>query len=381
MQVQDSNVSFALRSNFHLDFFLAQGGLWYSMEDAWGPVIGKFINELYDHLTVNEKVVELVAEQRYYEACEQWQKVEKRAYFESFRLIAATEKQKLQAKYQQTTKELKQNLEAHYSGELETWRVQGDWKWKNHILSAKNTSSDNFYMIAGENPLEDYVLQFEVKDVQNQFSAVFHWNKNFSSAPNYKAISFSGNKKQQGQWIPLKFKVHKNRISYWYGLKHYVVRSSASSGLFGFYLAPDSRLQIRNLRLTVEKKASAEFEQPVIYIQSKDSTDPVFAKEKTNYTFTVKNEGKKQATGVTLTVSLPKDVNFISASGAKYAIKNDKVIFDPVIIQPNKTLKCVIHTSPQKAGSHLVLAEIEFNELQGKIVVTERTHVIPSEER
>ncbi len=83
------------------------------------------------------------------------------------------------------------------------------------------------------------------------------------------------------------------------------------------------------------------------------------------------------ATGVTLSVSLPKGSKFVSATGAKYTTDKGKIVFSPVVVQPNKTLQCKLQVSMENPGSKIAIAAIKFNELQGKIVVTERTHVLP----
>lgn len=375
--LQAGNATLALRTNFNFDFYMAQGLLWLQMQDVWGPVVSKYLDELDDHLRVNEKVVNLVQEQRVYAAYRAWEALEKRAHFESFRLIAQNEKQHLQDKYTKVAKELTADLQKSFAGELSAWRVVGDWKWQNGELSATNDSQDVFSAIVGENPLEDYVVQLEVKDIKQHFDVFFHRNEKFDGSTSYEKITFYERKEQHGKWIPLKFKIHKNRISYWYGLKHHVLYANANSGLFGFHLPANGQVRIRNLRLQVEKQITPKYEQPIVHIQAADTVDPVFQNENTQYLFTVKNEGNKQITNVYVKVTLPADMRLVSASGAKYQVeKNQEVLFGPTVIGPNNTLKCKLDVKVLSAGSFTVPATITFDNLQGKIVVTERTHIL-----
>ncbi|WP_372366131.1 hypothetical protein [Candidatus Uabimicrobium sp. HlEnr_7] len=376
-EAESEQATFSLRTNFNFDFYVAQGLLWLQLRDVWGPVTSKFFKELDQHLRVNEKVVELVSKNRFYAAYRKWESLEKTAHFESFRLIAKNEKLKLKEKYNGATSQLVNRLQKSFNGALAGWHVTGDWKWQNEELFAKNESPDTFSAVIGENALEDYVIHLEVKDIKSNFQIFFHWNERFNGSPTYKSISFQERKEQQGKWIPLKFKIHKNRISYWYGLKHYVVNANATSGLFGIHLPANSQVRIRNLRLQVEKQIQPEYEEPIVYIQANDTVDPVFQNENTQYFFTVKNQGNKQITNAHLQVDLPESMQFVSASGATYkVIKNRSIVFGPAVIQPNKTLKCKLNVKLLISGSFNVPATITFDDLQGKIVVTERTHVL-----
>ncbi|BBM83966.1 hypothetical protein [Candidatus Uabimicrobium amorphum] len=375
--LESGNATFALRTNFNFDFYMAQGLLWLQMSDVWGPVVSKYLDELDDYLLVNEEVVKLVKQQRFYAAYRMWESFAKRARFESFRLIARKENQGLREKYTKITKELTANLQKSFRGELAAWRVVGDWKWGKGELSATNESQDTFSLIIGENPLEDYVIHLEVKDIKDRLDVFFHWNESFDGSASYKKVSFYERKEQSGKWIPLKFKVHKDRISYWYGLKHHVIYANATSGLFGFHLPSDAKVRIRNLRLQVEKQVTPKYEQPVVYIQANDTVDPVFQNENTQYLFVVKNQGNKQITNAHVKITLPSSMRLISASGAKYSVrKNQEILFGPTVIGPNKALKCKLNVKVVSAGSFTVPATITFDNLQGKIVVTERTHVL-----
>ena len=70
-------------------------------------------------------------------------------------------------------------------------------------------------------------------------------------------------------------------------------------------------------------------------------------------------------------------MRLVSASGAKYQVeKNQEVLFGPTVIGPNNTLKCKLDVKVLSAGSFTVPATITFDNLQGKIVVTERTHIL-----
>ena len=379
MEEEKGELIFSFKSNFTPEIPLLATGLSFSIRQLQGSALTRFVLELNRNLTINKYVVKkLTPQKRYYEAYQLWSNFGNQAYYEFYRMVAKRRAQEFKKLYILEQKKLKTKLaQISSSSYLKTWQIKGDWKFKK-FLSAKNTSRENFYMIAGENPISEYTIEFEVKDIKGRLDLLFHWHKSYDQRTQYKRITFYERKKLKGQWIHLKFKINKNRISYWYGVKHHVLHSYYKNGLLGFQLPPKCSAKIRNLKLKLEKSPTPKKERyPIIYIHCNDTVDPVEKGNKTIYFITTRNEGNKRATNLKILVKLSPKLSFISASGSKYRFDQKKNIeFGPFLLNPKQKLRCEIITKALSFGSATTHIELTFSELKGKIVVKERTHIV-----
>lgn len=379
MEEENGETVFSLRTSFAFDFLAANGVMMGAFHGRWGDAVLRFVGELNTYLTIHEKAKQLADGSRFYEAYRSWHRFAGSAYFEAFRKISRHEGDELQILYKAYVAKLQKSLAQHFANPLwASWIIEGDWKFENGILSCQNTSWEDFWIVVGESPLEEYVLSFEARNMKEHCSAMFHWSKPFDEAPTFRAMPLPRTIDKQGEWTPFKFKVHKERISYWHSLKHEVTNTNLSGGLFGFKVPAKGNIEIRNLELTVQQKArEVAVDFPALHIRCADTVDPVEKGENTRYLIEVANEGGRQASDVEILVFLPLEMKFVGAAGAPYRLIEGKTVaFKTDFIHPRTTWKCTVDVKAVNPGSSMLKATLTFSQLQGKIVVTERTHVL-----
>ena len=384
----DGEIVVSCATNFSPEFWFTTGLVLDSIETMSGRVLSSFVEVLNLYLTVNQQTAKLITDEKFYEAARQWRLFRQQAYFESFRMIAEQESLACERRYQEQTAMLKKALAEHFQKDthLAACQMEGDWKFAEGILSAENATSSGGWrdnpkpwIVFGDMPLADYVLEFQARGIQSQLQVLFHWQKPFDGSPKYTHIAFEEREEFKDKWVTLKFKVHQDHITYWLEGKLFVVSSSITSGLVGFALPQGSAVQIRNIQLKVAdqgEEAQGKPRFPALYITCQPSAESVQVGDSIVYAIGVRNEGNERASDVTLEAQLPLQVEFITARGATFKAAPGKAIFGPLVLDPGESLKCQVTVKAIQEGSTTVSLFLSFAEIKGKIVVKQRTHIV-----
>lgn len=382
-------LDFALtvRSNLGLEFTLPCIGTILAVDDSIGSPLIRFAEEFNEFLYIHEQSEKLKAQNRYYEASNYWQRLSERTRFEYFRRIADQNRERLLAGHREqnlaTGRKLGELAPSEYLGQ---WDIHGDWIARDDHISAK-TEDGIFWLISTREDLNQYVVELEVKDIENRLEIWCHWQRpengdDYSSrSPNYQSISFKENKNLQGQWVTLKVKVKGSFISYWHGLEHYKIRSNSEHGYLGIAIPQGSSVRIRSIKVTEvklpEREITATSELPSLHISCRDNFDPIAQGETVTYLLTLKNEGGIAAREVRIHATLADTLQHRQTLGKnlEWQSKGKTLESSPFNLNSGEDLKLEFHSRAVEKGAASIKIAVTFAGMQGEIVVSEYTLV------
>ncbi|BBM83965.1 DUF3352 domain-containing protein [Candidatus Uabimicrobium amorphum] len=357
-----------IHSNFGMETYLFAAGFLFLIDEMWSSGLNKLADESMYYLRNNKKTHELLNRKRYYEALQLW----KRSFrFEYFSRIAKKQRDEINALYNKAQSQLYTKLRNHFHNPyLQSWQSAGDWQFVDGVLQTHN---ENAYaptsLYTGQSDMSDYVLSFEVKGISERMDVGFHCGSNtsvFSSNIGH-TVSIPEIKAFNNRWVPWKFKVHKNRITYWQGIKHHVVSTSRSFGKIRFSLPQDGKVQIRNIKLHVaEKPLKKEVKKPVVVVECYDTVDPLAKGQIGMYGITLTNKGSGAAENLTITTNMSSHVRL-----AKDALSNIAAF----TLQKGESVTYKFPVIAVKAGSGVFEAFVHYKGQPTKILLKEYTYV------
>ncbi|MFW5869874.1 MAG: hypothetical protein ACOCVI_03155 [Planctomycetota bacterium] len=130
-------------------------------------------------------------------------------------------------------------------------------------------------------------------------------------------------------------------------------------------------------------KASTEIKGiPAILLECVDNTDPVAIGQNETYEITVTNQGTALGTGIVITCTLPKEMDFVSASGpTKHTAKGNDVTFQPLkSLEPKKKVTYKVVTKGNAAGDLRFQVTLKSDQMTSPVRETESTHVYDENE-
>ncbi len=87
-----------------------------------------------------------------------------------------------------------------------------------------------------------------------------------------------------------------------------------------------------------------------LLLDIKDDPDPVEVDQTTTYTIKVRNQGTQAATNVRIEALVPEEFSFTKAIPSGYRQEGQKILFQPITIQPGDEPRFVIDVKALKAG-------------------------------
>ncbi len=120
---------------------------------------------------------------------------------------------------------------------------------------------------------------------------------------------------------------------------------------------------------------------PAILLECVDTTDPVLIGQNTTYEISVTNQGSAVGTGIVITCTLPKEMDFVSASGpSKHKLQGKKIIFEPLkSLAPKKKTLYKVVTKGTAAGDLRFEVTLKSDQMKSPAGETESTHVYSDE--
>ncbi|MFP4052288.1 MAG: isopeptide-forming domain-containing fimbrial protein [Phycisphaerae bacterium] len=125
-------------------------------------------------------------------------------------------------------------------------------------------------------------------------------------------------------------------------------------------------------------KASTEIVGiPAILLECVDTTDPIAIGENETYVITVTNQGTAMGTGIVITTTLPKEMDFVSADGpTKHTVDGKKVTFKALeVLNPKKKATYKVITKGTGTGDLRFQVTLKSDQMTSQVRETESTHV------
>lgn len=351
-----------IHSNFGVETYLFALGFLFLIDEMWSSGLDTLVEESLYYLRSNKKTNELLQKKHYYQAAQLW----KRNFrFEYFAHIAKKHHDEITELYEKTQSQLSKKLQKHFDSKyLQSWKIEGDWEFAAGVLQVHNK---NVYapvrLTTGTDDMSDYVLSFEVKGIEGNTDIHFHCTDNSAgytvSIPEIKAF--------QDKWVVWKFKVHKNRITYWQGIKHHVVSATQKSGKIRFSVPRDGKVQMRNIQLKVEEKPSLpETLKPIVEMECYDTVDPLTKGQTGMYCITLTNRGLAAAEDLTITTNTSAHVQL--AEGVQASIP-------AFTLEVNESVTYKFPVTALQSGSGVFEAFVHYNGQSTKILLKEYTYI------
>ncbi|TNE49311.1 MAG: hypothetical protein EP343_12410 [Deltaproteobacteria bacterium] len=305
-----------------------------------------------------------------------------------------------------------------------TVKFKGDWAEHNGALRVVTSKAQGATLQLGRTDLSEYVFSFEVRNPTRGFTMHFNLpqGKTLSlpgrSTPSYRrysrynryrkyrkyrkyrryrryrgsswrrryrkqTLTFGSRRFAKDRWVPVKIKAKAGKISYWFGLKHYVHRTSQRSGSLGFVIPAKGKFEIRNLNLKVPKSLdSGSKPYPSLRVMLDGSPSTVEVGDSAFFRLSLKNVGQQAAKKVQIQVQLSSHVTYVSAStkpvrvSSKWNVRTRILTLSPVdALEAGQSLRIQVAVTGKKPGSALATSFLRFAQSKGEIAVSTRIHV------
>jgi hypothetical protein len=361
--------------------------------------VDRYVSDTFDFLRLEKETKQREANGQYAAAAQAWKRLARHASLSAIRLTAQQHVKQLQTKYKAALQNVQAQLQQYNKrakANIPRWQLQGDWHVLDGTLRTLSSRRLGNTLTIGSPDLKEYVLQFEVRNPTKGFSVNVHvqpkWLQQkhrrytYNSYKLRRKIYFGSRRFQRNAWTPMKIKVKGKRISYWFGLKHRVLRAHPKSGLIQFQSPAGGHLELRRIRLALptQKAKPKTQSKPLLHMSFTGTPSTAGKGEVASYRLVLRNTGKTMNGPIKLRIQLPKHTSLesvIVTPGRTHVLttKGQDITFAPIdSLTTNTPLRITLKVKCKRAGIAVGKAFLQLPKGQSQIVLSGWIHISPN---